>query len=98
MPLIVDQWYCVEAYFDGAAAAVAKWYLDGAEVTYYMPGGGPKIQPMTQFTRLEAGLTSYAGLQLKMPDGKGDQTETRVVTDLWIDDVAFDPQRIGCIQ
>jgi hypothetical protein len=98
MPLIVDQWYCVEAYFDGAAAAAPKWYLDGTEVTYYMPGGGPKIQPMTQLMRLEAGLTSYAGLQLKMPDGKGDQSETRVVTDLWIDDVAFDTQRIGCIQ
>ena len=63
-----------------------------------MPGGGPKVQPVTQFRRLEAGFTPYAKLDLRMPDGKGDQTETRVLTDLWIDDIAFDTQRIGCIQ
>jgi hypothetical protein len=98
MPLIVDQWYCVEAYFDGAAAAMPRWWIDGSEAAYYMPGGGPKVQASTQFTRLEAGFTPYAGLGLKMPDGKGDQTETRVLTDLWIDDIAFDTQRIGCIE
>jgi hypothetical protein len=98
MPLIRDQWYCVEAYFDGAAAAVARWWIDGSEAAYYMPGGGPKIQATTQFKRLEAGFTPYAGLELKMPDGKGDQTETRVLADTWIDDIAFDTQRIGCIE
>jgi hypothetical protein len=98
MPLIVDQWYCVEAYFDGANAAVARWWIDGTEAAYYMPGGGPKIQKTTQFKRMEAGLSPYAKFDLKMPDGKGDQSETRVMTDLWIDDVAFDTQRIGCIE
>jgi hypothetical protein len=98
MPLIVDQWYCIEAYFDGANAAVPRWWIDGTEAAYYMPGGGPKIATSKPFMRLEAGFTSYAGLGLKMPDGKGDQTETRLLTDLWIDDIAFDTQRIGCIQ
>jgi hypothetical protein len=99
MPLIVDKWYCVEAYFDGTAVGMApRWFIDGTEAQYYMPGGGPKIAGATQFTRMEAGFTPYAGLGLKMPDGKGDQTETRVLTDLWIDDVAFDTQRIGCIE
>jgi hypothetical protein len=98
MPLIVDQWYCIETYFDGAAAVMPKWWIDGTEAAYYNPGGGPKVAATTQFMRLEAGFTPYAGLGLKMPDGKGDQTETRVLTDLWIDDIAFDTQRIGCIQ
>jgi hypothetical protein len=99
MPLIEDRWYCVEAYFDGTAVGMApRWWIDGTEAAYYMPGGGPKIAGATQFTRMEAGFTPYAGLGLKMPDGKGDQTDTRVLTDLWIDDVAFDTQRIGCIE
>ena len=97
MPLIVDRWYCVEAYFDGATAAMPRWWIDGTEAAYYMPGGGPKVAMATQFARLEAGLSPYAGFGLRMPDGKGDQTETRVLTDLWIDDIAFDTQRIGCI-
>jgi hypothetical protein len=106
-PLIVDQWYCVEAYFDGAAAAMPRWFVDGAEAGYYEPmkangttvgEAGPTPTVSTQFTRLEAGLTSYAGLELKQPDTVGDQTETRVLTDLWIDDIAFDTQRIGCIE
>ena len=99
MPLIVDQWYCIEAYFDGTAVGMApRWWIDGSEAQYYMPGGGPKIAGATQFTRMEAGFTPYASLDLKMPDGRGDQTETRVLTDLWIDDIAFDTQRIGCIE
>jgi hypothetical protein len=98
MPLIVDQWYCIEAYFDGAKAAMPQWWIDGKEAAYYMAGGGPQVIATTQFKRLEAGLSPYASFDLKMPDGKGDQTEKRVLTDLWIDDIAFDTQRIGCIE
>jgi hypothetical protein len=105
-PYIVDQWYCIEAYFDGAAAAMPKWYIDGVEAEYYEPvkangstvaEGGPTPTAATQFTRLEAGFTPYAGLQLKQPDTVGDQSDTRVLTDLWIDDIAFNKERIGCI-
>jgi hypothetical protein len=107
LPYIVDQWYCVEAYFDGAAAAMPRWFIDGSEAMYYEPieaGGGKVVEAgptptmSTQFTRLEAGFTDYGGLQLVQPNNVGDQTDTRVLTDLWIDDIAFDTQRIGCIQ
>jgi hypothetical protein len=83
-----------------------QWYIDGVEATYYEPmkadGGkvgeaGPTPTVTTQFTRLEAGFTPYAGLGLKQPDTVGDQTETRVLQDVWIDDIAFDTKRIGCI-
>jgi hypothetical protein len=107
LPYIVDQWYCVEAYFDGASAAMPRWWIDGAEAMYYEPveaGGGKVVEAgptpsiSTQFVRMEAGFTPYAGLQLVQPNNVGDQTDTRVLTDLWIDDIAFDTQRIGCIE
>jgi hypothetical protein len=107
-PYIVDQWYCVEAYFDGAAAAMPRWWIDGSEAIYYEPvwadgvhttkEGGPTPTVSTQFTRMEAGNSNYGGYALKQPDTVGDQSDTRVLTDLWIDDVAFDTQRIGCIE
>lgn len=113
-PYIVDQWYCIETYFDGTqvpgssppAGHMPQWYIDGVEATYYEPvkkdGGkvgeaGPTPTVTTQFTRLEAGFTPYAGLELKQPDTVGDQTDTRVLQDVWIDDIAFDTKRIGCI-
>jgi hypothetical protein len=137
LPYIVDRWYCIEAYFDGASAAMPKWYIDGAEASYWNPvescgtpmitcdneaytctngqiacdptgtmtkgvqtvvEAGPTPSVSTQFTRLEAGFTPYAPLDLKPPNNVGDQSDTRVLTDLWIDDVAFDTQRIGCIE
>jgi hypothetical protein len=106
-PYIVDQWYCIEAFFDGKNAAMPKWWIDGADAIIYDPvwangnttkEGGPTPTVSTQFTRMEAGFTPYAGLALKQPDTVGDQTDTRVLLDLWIDDIAFDTQRIGCIQ
>jgi hypothetical protein len=107
LPHIVDQWYCVEAYFDGASAAMPRWWIDGTEAMYYTPMGadgtkvveaGPTPSISTQFIRMEAGFTPYADLTLKEPNDVGDQTDTRVLTDLWIDDIAFDTQRIGCIE
>jgi len=135
LPYIVDQWYCVEAYFDGAAAAMPRWWIDGTEASYWEPiescgtpmvtcpnetytcannqiacdttgtakpvqrvvEAGPTPSVSTQFTRMEAGFSPYAGLQIVQPNNVGDQTDKRVLTDLWIDDIAFDTQRIGCI-
>jgi len=51
---------------------------------------------VTQFARVEVGFTPYAALGLQMPDGKG-PTDTRVLANMWIDDIAFDTKRIGCI-
>jgi hypothetical protein len=52
---------------------------------------------VTQFDRIEVGFTPYAGLGIRQPDGVGDQTEMRTLTGMWIDDIAFDTERIGCI-
>jgi hypothetical protein len=107
LPYIVDQWYCVQAYFDGASAAMPRWWIDGTEAVYYEPvesGGGKVVEAgptptmSTQFIRMEAGFTPYADLTLKQPNNVGDQTDTRVLTDLWIDDIAFDTQPVGCIE
>jgi hypothetical protein len=97
MPTIVDKWYCVEFLFDGATGVMPQWWIDGAEAQYYMPvpaAKGPRVE--TQFTHLEVGMTSFAGLGL-MQNPYGNNNPP-VMTDLWIDDVAFDTQRIGCIQ
>jgi hypothetical protein len=97
MPFIVDQWYCVELFFDGTKTNMPEWWIDGSEAQYYMAANTtliPKV--VTQFARVEVGFTPYAGLGLQMPDGKG-PTDTRVLSDMWIDDIAFDTKRIGCI-
>jgi hypothetical protein len=97
-PYIVDQWYCIELFFDGTMQNMPRWWIDGSEAQYYMPANTtltPVLIP--QFKTITVGWTPYAGLGLMLPD----QTtiiDTRVLNDAWIDDVAFDTQRIGCIQ
>lgn len=96
-PLIVEQWYCVELFFDGTQSNMPTWWIDGSEAQYYMAANTtliPKV--VTQFARVEVGFTPYAALGLQMPDGKG-PTDTRVLANMWIDDIAFDTKRIGCI-
>jgi hypothetical protein len=96
-PFIVDQWYCVELFFDGTKTEMPRWWIDGNEAEYYMAaneGLTPKV--VTQFARIEVGFTPYAGLGLQMPDGLGPKDD-RVLTDMAIDDIAFDTERIGCI-
>jgi hypothetical protein len=97
MPFIVDQWYCVETFFDGTKTEMPKWWIDGKEAEYYMAANEmliPKV--LTQFARVEVGFTPYAGLGLQMPDGKGPKDD-RVLSDMSIDDIAFSTQRVGCI-
>jgi hypothetical protein len=97
MPFIVDQWYCIETFFDGTKTEMPKWWIDGQEAGYYMAANEtliPKV--VTQFARVEVGFTPYAGLGLQMPDGKGPKDD-RVLTDMTIDDIAFNTTRIGCI-
>jgi hypothetical protein len=97
-PLIVDQWYCVESFFDGTKTNMPQWWIDGQEAQYYMALNTtliPKV--VTQFVTITAGFTPYAGLGLQMPDGKL-PIDPRVLSDAWIDDIAFDTKRIGCIQ
>jgi hypothetical protein len=97
MPFIVDQWYCIELFFDGTKTEMPKWWIDGTEAEYYMAANEgliPKV--VTTFERVEVGFTPYAGLGLQMPDGKG-PPDDRVLTAMAIDDIAFDTERIGCI-
>jgi hypothetical protein len=96
-PFIVDQWYCVELFFDGTKTEMPKWWIDGKEAEYYM-AANETLTPavVTKFERVEVGFTPYAGLGLQMPDGKGPKDD-RVLTDMAIDDIAFDTERIGCI-
>jgi hypothetical protein len=95
-PDIVDKWYCVESVFDGTKPEMQRWYVDGKEVEYYM--GEPnnkKPDLIQQFTKITIGFTTYAGLGLaKEPYGNNDPP---VLTDMWLDDIAFDVKRIGCI-
>jgi hypothetical protein len=96
-PFIVDQWYCIELFFDGTKTEMPQWWIDSVEAEYYMAANEGLIpQVVTQFERIEVGFTPYAGLGLQMPDGLGPPDE-RVLTDMWIDDIAFDTERIGCI-
>ena len=101
-PYIVDQWYCIELFFDGTTKGDPKWWIDGAEAAYYTPNNNPKpTTPATvlipQFKSITIGWTPYAGLGLMLPDQKT-IVDNRLLTDAWMDDIAFDTQRIGCIQ
>jgi hypothetical protein len=96
-PFIVDQWYCIELFFDGTKTEMPKWWIDGEEAEYYMAANeGLTPELVTQFDRIEVGFTPYAGLGLQMPDGLGPDDD-RVLLDMWLDDIAFDTERIGCI-
>jgi hypothetical protein len=96
-PFIVDQWYCIETYFDGTKTEMPKWWIDGKEAEYYMSANEALIpKALTQFARVEVGFSPYANLALQMPDGKGPKDD-RFLTDMAIDDIAFDTDRIGCI-
>jgi hypothetical protein len=97
MPYIVDQWYCVEFFVDGTKTEMQTWFIDGPEADYHMEVDNLTPLVVQSFDRIEVGFTPYAGLGIRQPDGVGDQTEMRTLTDMWIDDLAFDTERIGCI-
>jgi hypothetical protein len=92
-PVTLDQWYCQEFLFDGAneggeEAALPRMWIDGSEIEFpeqhLYPGDAvkPVFNKASNFVLLEVGLIMYHPL---------DST-----TNLWIDDLALGPQRIGC--
>lgn len=92
-PVTLDQWYCQEFLFDGAneagdEAALPRMWIDGSEIEFpeqhLYPGDAvkPVFDKATHFILLEVGLIMYHPL---------DST-----TNLWMDDLALGPQRIGC--
>jgi hypothetical protein len=107
MPYLVDKWYCIELFIDGTMKGNERWWIDGAEAQYYTPNAGvccaatnpttPMSVLIPQFKSITVGWTPYANLNLMLPD-QNKIVDNRVLSDAWIDDVAFDAQRIGCIE
>jgi hypothetical protein len=110
LPYLVDRWYCIEFFINGQVKGNERWWIDGAEAKYYTPQAGiccaatdpttPESVLIPQFKSITVGWTPYSGYALMLPDQKAGPNEiinTAFLKDAWIDDVAFDTQRIGCI-
>jgi hypothetical protein len=90
---IPDKFVCVEFQFDGATPAAAKIWMDGQLIEYYDIGPTAGPTKVTQFRRIEVGFRPFHSLSLTSYDGNNPP----LMTDMWIDDIAFDSKRIGCI-
>ncbi len=88
-----DKWACYEFQFDGAHSAVAKVWADGQLVNFndVSDRAGPAM--VEKFTSVELGVMPYHSLSLSSYDGD----DPPLVTDVYMDDVALDTQRIGCL-
>ncbi len=87
-------WSCVEFLFDGAQKAEAQIWSNGAPVKYTRKAGYPPIEAVSQFKRVTIGFIAYHGTSLK--DYNGDAAPS--ATQMYIDDIALGPERIGCNQ
>jgi hypothetical protein len=95
-PVLVDQWYCIESFFDGTATNMPVWWIDGQMAAYYMPDAPPPVPVvLQQFAKITVGFTPYAALGLNPPYGSAGPP---ALSEMYIDDIAFDTKRIGCIQ
>ncbi|HTM43711.1 MAG TPA: hypothetical protein VL137_02080 [Polyangiaceae bacterium] len=92
-PITLDQWFCEEFLFDGAnptgaEAAEPRVWVEGTELPFpdkhLYPGNAvkPVFDKATNFILVELGLIMYHPLN--------------ATTNLWIDDFAIGPQRVGC--
>ncbi|HVZ71468.1 MAG TPA: hypothetical protein VHJ20_03760 [Polyangia bacterium] len=107
LPYLMDRWYCLEFFIDGTVKGNERWWLDGTEVKYYTPQAGvccaasdpttPASVLIPQFKSITVGWVPYSGYGLMLPD-QTKMVDNRVLNDAWIDDVAFDTKRIGCIE
>jgi hypothetical protein len=84
---------CVEFYFDGATPAVGKVWSDGVEVQFATPPATPVVQKAVQFVSFAIGITLYHGDSLVSYSGDTPPD----LTDEWLDDIALDTTRIGCL-
>lgn len=84
---------CVEFYFDGATPAVAQVWSDGVEVQFATPPATPVVQKAVQFVSFGIGITLYHGDSLVSYEGDTPPD----LTDEWLDDIALDTTRIGCL-
>jgi hypothetical protein len=89
-----DRWVCVEFLFDGATPAVTKVWSDGVAVAYSQVASSPALVKVQQFRRFEIGFHPSHGTSLKSYEG----STPPATSDVWIDDLALDADRIGCIR
>ncbi len=94
-PVLGDQWYCIESFFDGTATNMPVWWIDGQMAAYYMADAPPPVPVvLQQFAKITVGFTPYAALGLNPPYGSAGPP---ALSEMYIDDIAFDTKRIGCI-
>jgi hypothetical protein len=94
IPIPMKQYACVEFYFDGKTPAEPRIWADGTELTFGSVGGpASTIQAAGKFVTFKIGIVFYHGGSLTV---YGDDTPP-ALTDEWIDDVAADTTRIGCL-
>jgi hypothetical protein len=84
---------CVEFYFDGATPSVGQVWSDGVEVQFAAPPATPVVEKAVQFVSFGIGITLYHGDSLV---NYNDDTPPDL-TDEWLDDIALDTTRIGCL-
>src|SRR5580658_797907 len=84
---------CVEFYFDGATPAVGQVWSDGVEVQFAAPPATPVVQKAVQFVSFAIGITLYHGDSLVNYNNDTPPD----LTDEWLDDIALDTTRIGCL-
>ncbi len=89
-----DRWVCVEFLFDGAKPEGPRIWHDGAEVTYTTIANRPGPLPAVQFRKVELGWRPAHGTSLVEYETDAPPN----LTDLWIDDLALDTKRVGCIE
>jgi hypothetical protein len=87
------QWACVEVLFDGATPKNTQVWHDGKPVVFDVVASSPAIVPVNHFTKIEVGYRNYHGLSLTAYDGM----TPPILADMWLDDIAFDKNRIGCL-
>jgi hypothetical protein len=94
IPIPKKDYACVEFYFDGKTPAEPRIWADGVELTFGSVGGpAATIQAAGKFVTFKIGIVFYHGGSLTV---YGDDTPP-ALTDEWIDDVAVDTTRIGCL-
>lgn len=86
-------WACVEFFFDGATPDMAKIWSDGAPVMFDDIAKTPTIMKAVQFTTFDIGIVFYHGTSLTTYEGDTAPS----LTDAWLDDIALDTKRIGCL-
>jgi hypothetical protein len=89
-------WACVEFYFDGATPALPRVWGDGTEVMFDDIGGPAAeadVQKAVQFVSFDIGIVFYHGSSLVTYEGD----TLPVITDEWLDDIALDTKRVGCL-